>query len=198
MMKKFFFVLIAFLCFNTAFSQLSNLVIYNQEGNRFYVIVNGVKMNSDPQTNVKLTDLPQPYYKIKIIFDDKALGEVDKTLNFNPGTETVFQIKKNNKNEWTIRWQSEVPMAQAAPIAPGQTVLIYNSTGVPAPSLNSTTTINSTTTTTESINPGGDNSVNMNMEVPGVTMNVNINANMNSSSTVTSTTTTTSSTNGNT
>jgi hypothetical protein len=201
-MKKLTLALIAFLLINTAFSQTSNLVFYNQEGNRFYVIMNGVKMNSDPQTNVKITDLPQPYYKVKILFEDKALGEVDKTLNFNPGTETVFQIKKNNKNEWTIRWQSEVPMAQAAPAAQGQTVLIYNAAGVPTPSANptaattSSATITTTTTTSGTVNPGGDNNVYMNMEVPGATMNVNINSNTNNSATVTSSTTTTTTTSG--
>lgn len=196
-MKKYSLLIIGFLIFNAAFSQFSNLGFYNQEGNRFFVIMNGVKMNAEAQTNVKITDLPQPYYKVKIIFEDKTLGEVDKTLNFNPGTETVFQIKKNPKNEWVVRWQSEVPIAQAAPVAPGQTVLVYNPTGMnttistPAGNISSTTT---TTTTTNGNMPGGNDNINMNMSLPGVNLNMNINAPNTITSGTTTTTTTTSST----
>jgi hypothetical protein len=192
-MKKTSLLFIALLIFNSLFSQTSNLVFFNQDGNRFYVIINGVKMNNDAQTNVKITDLPQPYYKVKIIFDDKTLGEVDKNLNFNPGTETLFQIKKNNKNEWTIRWQSEVPIDQAAPASPGQTLIIYSAAGVPDPAPNpavintASGTLSTTTTTTGTINPSGDNNVYMNVGVPGATMNVNISGN----ATTTTTTTTT-------
>jgi hypothetical protein len=190
-MKRFFLVLIGYLLCNTVFSQSSNLIFYNQEGNRFYVILNGVKMNSEPQTNVKITDLPQPYYKVKIIFEDKSLGEVDKNLNFNPYTETVFQIRKNNKNEWIVRWQSEVPIAQAAPPMPGQTVMIYSpagvNTAVTTPSGNITTT---STTTNGTISTNTEN-VNMNVSVPGINLNMNVNTPVVNSSTTTTTTTST-------
>lgn len=191
-MKKYCLIIIGFLFFNNAFSQLSNLVFYNQEGNRFYVILNGVKMNSVAQTNVKITELPQPYYKVKILFEDNTLGEVDKTINFNAATETIFQIKRNQKNEWVVRWQSEVPIAQAAPVAPGQSVFIYNPYGM-NPSMPSTSGNISTTTTTTTYGTPSEN-VNLNMSVPGVNMNVNVNApNMNSTTSTTTTSTTTSS-----
>jgi hypothetical protein len=201
-MKNIFFVITGFLLFNTALSQSGNLVFYNQEGNRFFVILNGVKMNSDAQTNVKITNLPQPYYKVKIIFEDKTLGEVDKTLNFNPNTETVFQVRKNNKNEWVVRWQSEVPIAQAAPPALGQTVLIYSPTGintsVNSPAGNLSTSTTTTTTSNGTVGTNSEN-VNMNVSVPGINLNMNVNAPVvTSTSTTTTVNTSTSTVDGNT
>ncbi|MGE0635907.1 MAG: DUF4476 domain-containing protein [Bacteroidia bacterium] len=167
-MKKALLLLLAVYATVQAFAQTSNLVFYSSGGERFYVILQGIRQNEKAETNVKVTGLPQPYYEVKIIFEDKALGEIKKMLNFNPGTETVFNIMKNNKGEFVCRWQSEVPLAQAAPPAPGQNVMVYSQT---APAGNITYTEQTTTTVTTGV-PGA--SANVNMNVPGVSMNVNI------------------------
>jgi hypothetical protein len=57
-----------------------------------------------------VTDLPAPSYKLKIIFEDKLLGEIDKNIMFGQGTETTFVIKKSNKDEWVVRYMNEVPL----------------------------------------------------------------------------------------
>jgi hypothetical protein len=165
-MKKAVLLLLAVYATVQAFAQTSNLVFYSSGGERFYVILQGIRQNEKAETNVKVTGLPQPYYEVKIIFEDKALGEIKKMLNFNPGTETVFNVMKNNKGEFVCRWQSEVPLAQAAPPAPGQNVMVYSQT---APAGNVTYTEHTTTTVTT-----GTPDVNVNMNVPGINMNVNI------------------------
>jgi len=186
-MKKAVLLLLAVYASLQVFSQTSNLVFYSQNGEKFYIILNGIRQNEKAETNVKVTGLPQPYYKVKVIFEEKTLGEIDKTLNFNPGTETVFSVMKNNKGEFVVRWQSEVPIAQAPPPAQGQNVMVYTQT---APTGNITYT-EQTTTTVTTATPGA----NVSMSVPGVNMNVNINdpAYMGATTTTTtySTTTTT-------
>ena len=76
-----------------AFAQFSNLIFFSENGEQFTVILNGIRQNPNPETNVKVTELPAPSYKLKVIFEDDALGQFDKTLNFNQGTETTFVIK---------------------------------------------------------------------------------------------------------
>ena len=193
-MKKAVLLLLAVYATVQAFAQTSNLVFYSSGGEKFFVILNGIRQNEKGETNVKVTGLPQPYYKTKIIFEDKNLGELDKTLNFNPGTETVFNVMKNNKGEYVCRWQSEVPLAQAAPPAPGQNVMIYTQT---APVSNVTYTEQTTTTVTTGTPAIG---ANVNMNMPGVNMNVNISdpffmPNGTTTKSYSSTTTTTSSSN---
>ena len=190
-MKKITFLLFVFLLMGFyGFSQLTtNLVFYNQDGNKFTVIMNGIRQNPNPETNVKITDLTQPYYKVKIIFDNKSLGEIEKALNYEQGTETVFEIKKNNKGVYVIRWQSAVPIAQAAPVSTGQTVVVYSPTELP----NQSVTVTQTTQTTTVNNDPNVNSANVNigLNAGGNNMNMNVNINDGSNGNVTQTTTTT-------
>ncbi len=181
-------------------AQKTNLIFFTENGERFTLILNGVKQNVQPQTNVKITDLIAPSYKVKVIFEDTKLGEVDKNLIFGQGTETTFVIKKNNKNEYVIRYMNEVPLAQAATAVSGQDVVVYTTTS-PDESNTSVTHTKTTTTINGGNTPGNEGNVSMGININdpdlGVNINMNVNApgtvstSSNSSSTTTYTTTTT-------
>jgi len=197
-MKKLLTLLLTILVSTSSFAQqTTNLVFFSEQGEQFSVVLNGIQQNAEPQTNIKVTNLIQPYYKVKIIFKNEQLGQLDKTLNFNQGTETTFCIKRNNKGEYKLRWQSEVPIAQALPPAQNQNVIIYTTT----PTTTSTTVTHTETTTVVNDGHGTDNGnvsmgVNINDSGMGVNMNMNVNVNdgnaQSSSYTSTTTTTTTS------
>lgn len=184
----------------SAFAQLkSNLIFFTEQGERFSVILNGLRQNDQPETNVKVTDLPAPSYKVKIIFEDQALGFIDKTIYVNQGNEITYAIKRNNKNEWVVRFLNEVPLAQALPPSPGQYVMIYNTKPAPVQTTTQTTTV----TQTYNDAPPSGVSVNMNVndQTAGVSLNVNMNGmntgtQVNTTSTSYSTTTTTTTTEG--
>ncbi|NVO03177.1 MAG: DUF4476 domain-containing protein [Bacteroidetes bacterium] len=203
MKKLALFLLIAIASINISKAQNTNLVFFSEQGERFSVILNGILQNPKPETNVKVTGLNASYYKTKVIFEDAKLGVIDKTVNFNLNSETTFCIKKNNKGEYVIRWQSEVPIAQALPQNNNQTSVTYTTT---TPIVNSSSSNIQTTTTTvnstNNVDPNGA-SIGMNINDPnnGVNINMNVNANMGNANTTTSTysstTTTTTSSNVN-
>jgi len=175
-------------------AQTSNAIFFAENGESFNLVLNGILQNEKPETNVKLTGLNAPSYKTRIIFSDKSLGSVDYNLNFvTMGNEVSYTIKKNSKGAYVVRYVSEVPLAQAPPSAPNQTVISY--TVAPPPGSTTTTTQHQTTTTTTG-NP--DNvSINMGVNVDGQggSMNMNVSGmegNVQSSSTTTTTTTHTS------
>lgn len=188
----------------SSFAQLkTNLVFFSEQGERFTVILNGIRQNAAPETNVKVTDLIAPNYKVKIIFEDQALGQMDKNLTFNQGTETTFVIKRNNKNEYVLRWMSEVPIAQAMPPAQGQQVVVYTTQPAPTPA----TVTQTTTTVTETYNEPQQGNVSMGININDPELGVNFNVNVNggavssgtqvsSTQTTTSYTTTTTTTSG--
>jgi hypothetical protein len=130
MKKSLFLSAILILCafFNLSAQVTTNLVFFIQDPEPFSVVLNGVLQNQKPQTNVKVTDLINPYYKVKLIFSNKSIPDIDKTLNFNQGTETTYTVKKDKKGEYIVRWMSEVPVAQALPPAQGQDVVIFSAT----------------------------------------------------------------------
>lgn len=202
-MKRLFISTLALLAFFiTSQAQSSNAVFFAENGEGFYIVMNGLRMNDAPVTNLKVTDLIQPSYKVKVIFENADLGEFNKNIYFNdPNMEIVYNIKRNRKNEWKLGYQSATPLAQAPPAMATQQVIVWG-TPAPAPrpvSTGTTVIVEETTTTTTNGMGGSGDQVNMNVNVPGFGLNVNINDNMggvNSNSSMTTTTTTTTSSSG--
>src|SRR6185312_3011098 len=127
-------------------AQTNNLIVFDQQGERFYAILNGIRENADPQTNVKITGLNANTYKLKLIFQDSTKPAIDKTVYFQDmGTEETMSVVIKNSGEHVLRYVSAVPLAQAAPPAPDQTVIAY---GSPQPMAGSTTTVTQQTTAT--------------------------------------------------
>lgn len=181
----------------TVKAQTSNAILFTENGERFQVILNGILQNATPQTNVKMTDLVSPNYKCRILFENKALGYVDFNLFFpEMGSEATWNIKKNKKGEYVTRGVSAVPIAQAPPTPPSQSVIVYTAT----PAVESTTTTVQHSTTTTTSGAGTSNGTNMNVGINmnenggGINMNVSgmdPNSGVNSTTTTTTTHTTT-------
>jgi hypothetical protein len=176
----------------TVKAQTSNAILFTENGERFQVILNGILQNATPETNVKMTGLVSPNYKCRIMFEDKALGYVDFNLFFpEMGYEATWNIKKNKKGEYVTRGVSAVPLAQAPPTAPAQTVVVFSTT--PAVETTTTTVQHSTTSTTSGNGNGTSMNIGINVNENGGGMNMNVsgmdpNAGMNSSTTTTTTT----------
>lgn len=183
-----------FLPFSFALNaQQSNLIFFTEQGEHFSLILNGILQNGKPETNIKITGLPAPSYKVKILFEDPNNPTIDKTLMFQQGTETTYNIRKNNKGEYVIRFMNQVPIDEMPPPPPQQHVILY--TTIPASiSINqtqnnvtmttsgptdfsptpagtsSTTTVTTTTTTSEGIEINHQNTYNpheKHYEMPG-------------------------------
>jgi hypothetical protein len=170
-------------------AQTSNAIFFTENGEKFNLILNGVLQNENPETNVKLTGLNAPGYKARVIFADKALGYVDYNLNFvEMGAEVTYIVKKNSKGAYIVRYVSEVPLAQAAPPAPNQTIVVYGTP--PATATSTTTTRETTTTTTNPDNVNINMGVNVDGQGGGVNMSISgMDSHVQSSSTTTTTTT---------
>lgn len=184
-MKNIYFLIVAILSFSSSFAQNSNAVLFTENGERFQVVLNGVIQNTAPSTNVKLTDLMAPNYKMKILFEDKSLGEIDKNLFLEAYAENTFNIKRKSNGEWVVRILSITPLAQLPPTpqnVPNQNVVVYHSNPYPA----GTTT---TTTTTTYTDPLYNDNVNINLGINGVGFNMNVNGVGNGTTTSQTTTT---------
>lgn len=170
----YLFLLIPFL----AIAQVPqwNASFFSENGERFFVIVNAVRQNETPQTNVKVTGLAQPNYKVKIVFEDGALGEVDANI-FAPGepAEMVYNVKQAKDGKYKCRWYSATPLAQLPPPPPTQQVVTYSTeprtVAVVTPPAGTITQTTTTTTTTAAPQTA---SVGVNMGGAGINMSVNI------------------------
>ncbi len=168
----------------------NNLVIFNQDGNKFWVILNGVKQNEQAETNVKVLGLIQPSYDVKIIFEVKTIPEISQKVYLmwegeqKAGYEFNYAVT-NTKKGYKLRGNSAAPYTSDAP-GSGQVAYTYT-TGNPMPyGVTGTSTTISTTTTV-----GNGNTSTNTTTGTGTTENVNVNVGVGSTGTGVSTTTTT-------
>lgn len=174
---------------------VGHLTVFSDEGDKFFLILNGERQNNVAQTNIRVEDLTQPQYSTKIIFEDQTLGEISKTLYLNDGSGTLmdvtYKIKrdKNGKPKLGALPFSFIPVRQGF-VAPSNVYVVHygvpvTTTTVVAPATTVTQTTTTQTTTGETVGA--------NVNVGGINMNVTINdplLNTNVQTTTTHTTTT--------
>lgn len=190
MMKKTTLIALALISISSAFAQM-NAVIYSEAGEKFTLYLNGEAMNSAPQANVKLQGLTSEFYQARVDFQDATLADFsNNNFALHPGMEVTYQIKKNKKGEYVLRFYTENPISGATANTPANNNLkdfavaddaapTNNSTqtnNVGATSNNSSTTSTTTVTGTNTKPVNGGN-VGMNINVDGVNMGMNINVN---------------------
>lgn len=194
MKKSLFLVVFAMLSLG-AIAQNSSISIFSETGDPFYVFLNSVRQNENPDTNVRVDLLTNPYYDAEIVFANPDIPSVRKKMlmavdvDGNTG-DLVYKIKRKGNGKLVLRFFSFAPYQQNVVVPDNVTVIQYNT--VPMPAIVSTTTTQTTTTTNGGV---GDNvSVGVNVGGVSVGMDVNINDTMSGSTTTTSTTTTTTTT----
>lgn len=156
-----------------------NAVVFSENGEKFWVIMNGIRQNDGAETNVKIVGLNAPNYRFKIIFKDATIPDLDKNVYMPENScEVTFKVKQNKKGEYKLRYFSEVPIPPKPVQASSQQMVTYSTTEVYAPDpREETTTTTTTTTTSSSSGPAGGSSenVNINMNVGGISMGMNMN-----------------------
>ena len=202
-MKKFTLlaVITLLMCGFTAsaqFQPVGHLTVFSDSGAKFFLILNGERYNDVAETNIRVEELPNPYYACKIIFEDKNIPPISKNALMLTDVDEVFQdvtyrIKADKKGKYSLKFYSSVP-AQQNIIRPAN-VPVYQY-GHPGTAyidnhghVNETVVVQQTTTTT------GD-SFGMNVNMGGVGMSVSVPATMGSVTTTTTTTTSSSGTGG--
>jgi hypothetical protein len=158
----------------------SALTIFSEDGDKFYLVLNGQKQNTVPQTNIRIDGLSQPYYQAKIIFEDNTKKEISKNLavqdpQTNAYADVTYKIKKQKDGDMKIRYFSAMPV-EPNYVAPPD--MYYMHFGQPGPA---STTVTQTTVTTSNTNPnvggvsinagGGNGGVNMSINVSDPNMN---------------------------
>ena len=195
LMKKLLFVLLAAAPLMAAAQQpVGDLTVFSEDGDPFFLVLNGERQNANPQTNIRIEDLNSPYYNAKIIFQDKsildiskghlAIADVDGIL-----MDVTYKIRKDKQGARKLNYFSSIPVVQDY-IPPAG--LYVHRFGQPMDAVVTNTPMGTVTQTT--VTTTGGNGMGANVSVGGMNMNVSVNdPNM---TTHTTTTTTYSNTDG--
>ena len=115
-----FFTAAMFLFTLTSVAQMSptgNLTIFSEDGSKFFLELNGERYNDEPQTNVRIEELPNPYYSCKIVFADAGKPELVKKNLMIADVDGIMQdvtyrIKTNKQGKRSLSFYSFVPAQQ--------------------------------------------------------------------------------------
>ncbi len=179
----------------------SNFTVFNNNGQAFYVILNGIKQNSIPQTNVYVSGLKNGAYSTKLIFADGKTGDIDKTFYIDAPSDITTRIlfkKGKGKLQLLSMEPTHGALQQTGVVYYRQdNYAVYSDAPVTTQTVSSTPPVQSNQTNLQVSGNQQQNTMNTNGQVNGnvnLNMNVGLNGGMNTNSSSTTTTTTNTST----
>ncbi|MCS6935496.1 MAG: DUF4476 domain-containing protein [Chitinophagales bacterium] len=192
-------------CTLSTFAQpVGHLTVFSEDGDKFYLIINGERQNNEAQTNIRVEDLTQPQYRVKIIFENTSLGEISRNIFIANGDgqylDVTYRIKRDKntgKPKLGALPFSAVPVTPGFIPPPNTYVVHWGAPATPPPGAVINEPVRgqvtqTTTTTTTTTNTSG---IGTQVNVGGVNVGISV-TNPNAPNTVTTTTTTTTTTTG--
>jgi nuclear transport factor 2 (NTF2) superfamily protein len=115
-MKTLLTVALCWLVWNVQAQNTTNINVFSEKGERFWVTINGIKQNAKASQHVKITGLQGNFWKMRVIFENQNIPEESQNVGTTPGYENhefTYQVKQNRKGEYVIRAFSVAPIAQS-------------------------------------------------------------------------------------
>ncbi|GIV27650.1 MAG: hypothetical protein KatS3mg027_1464 [Bacteroidia bacterium] len=169
----------------------NDLVVFSDNGEKFYLYVNGVKQNSTPETNVRVTNIKHSQVRLKVVFEDNKKipdlttnailmweGEdkkgwefvyqiVNKAGKYKIKHYTASEIHRDNSGEQTVvNYTSEEPTPNVTISAPENTNVSLNTQTV------TSTTVVTTNSGAQSPNSNSTAGVNISFSPTGVGIHI--------------------------
>ncbi|MCB9257644.1 MAG: hypothetical protein H6579_10985 [Chitinophagales bacterium] len=116
---KNLFSFVSLLFFLHLEAQNSSLVVFNENPEAFYLIVDGQLWEEAAATNVKAKELNSGKHHLKIVFENESLGSLIQIVNLERNMELVYVLIKNNTsvdlpdNPAISKWDSKEDSQQA-------------------------------------------------------------------------------------
>lgn len=179
---KYSVTLLFFIVASIVYSQ-STITVFNNGGQQFYVILNGIKQNSIPQTNVAVSGIANGSYSMKLIFSDGKTKDIDKNFFIEePSYITTRVVFKKGKGKLQLIGMEPASGQQT------ENSVVYrpNNSAIYSDAV---VTTSETITTNTAVTQSGQNNSNGNAQINqsttmgngGSSENVNINTNVNAS-----------------
>ena len=183
-MKKTLLFCTTLFAFANVFAQM-NAVIYSEAGEKFTLYLNGESMNSSPLSNVKLQGLTSEFYQARVDFQDAALADFsNNNFALHPGMEVTYQIKKNKKGEYVLRYFTENAISATSKTNTNTDndvvkdfAVVDDAPNSAAPAGGNSKTTTTTTTTGSNSTQNNTGNIGMNINVDGTNLGMNVNVN---------------------
>jgi hypothetical protein len=184
---KFFLTLVISLsAFLSVQAQERVATFFAQDGERFWVILDGIKQNEKPSANVKVTGLTNPNYRVKVIFEDETLnnidqsimteGFVDESMESKPA-DVTWMLRKDKKGKMVMRGSTFKVAGSTKSPEPRQETVKFHTEPLPEPApVTTTQTTTTQTTTKQNPVPPGQQQLNVQITTDGLNTNMQVTA----------------------
>lgn len=110
-------LLLAFASFGQFQVPVGHLTVFAESGDAFFMYLNGELQNNTPQTNIRIEDLDQKFYSVKIKFENKSLKEISKnyvSVMDNNGVygDVTYKIKVDKNKKTRMNFFSSIPVVE--------------------------------------------------------------------------------------
>ena len=156
------------------FAQNTDVILFTEKGENFYLSINGSRVNSAPASRVEAFDISGDFAQVNVTFEEAGAPVLSKQMMLDPGMQMTAVLKRSKKGKYVFRLVSTHPK----PPASEQTVRIQDATG--SSNQPHTTSNTSNTHVTAVANNGrdasgnlvdfrvnGDGGVNLSVNLPG-------------------------------
>jgi len=124
MKKTCLVLLLAVLAFSLT-AQKPLATFFSEDGYKFWVIMDGKKMNNEPNFRVENIEMDNDWAKVKIIFENPDLKPVEKVIqgvDVDGNISAVtWVIKETGKGKWKINVSSWKPIEKQTVVTPVMT-----------------------------------------------------------------------------
>ncbi|HNQ68725.1 MAG TPA: DUF4476 domain-containing protein [Bacteroidales bacterium] len=144
-MKKGFILFLVLSAVLSVFAQKNDLVVFSEKGEEFILYVNSIKQNDMPAANVKAKDINGENFMVRIVFNDKSIPELTKTIWTESTNVEISAMIVYKKDKYVLRPMGETPKSSSPQIIKDQSIG-YEDPGEPSNS-NTGSHVNVTTTT---------------------------------------------------
>jgi hypothetical protein len=152
-------------------AQTTNINVFSDKGERFWVVINGIKQNAKASQHVKVTNLTGTFWKMRVVFENQNIPEVSQNVGTTEeNQEFTYQVKKNRKEEYVIRIFSVAPISNASN---AEVTIPYHATELP-PVTTTTTTPNSEFKTNIEIKEKDETGFSLKVDEKGFDLKVNV------------------------
>jgi hypothetical protein len=208
-MKKLLLIFTAIILTSLCFAQKPLATFFASGGEEFTVIMDGKKINAEPQSRVENVPLDNDWAKVKIVFKNEEILPVEKTIQGKDVDGNVssvtWEISQNNKGKWVVKptaWSKiegnstvkstivEEPVEEVQPSSEATTTTQTITTTYSEEPNTTNVVVNSGVSMSINVDDGDNANMNINMSVPGGTVTQSQSQSQTTYTTITTTTTT--------
>lgn len=95
-------------------AQNTDVILFTEKGEKFYLSINGGQVNDAPASRVEAFDVAGDFARINVRFEESGAPVLSKQMMLEPGMQMTAMLKRGKKGKYVFRPVSTHPKPPAA------------------------------------------------------------------------------------